>query len=401
MRSLLRYRPLLLLAFLLVSLNLFLAGFLLWGSGSSYPELAELQTPRSFPELTRYLRDLSEKKGAPYAYQVLIRMPSVPGVDMHLLGHTVGDELYKQFGLEGMAYCTSDLRNACSHSVVIGALLEHGPSILKDVSAICRKAPGGSGAYNMCYHGLGHGVLAYTDYELSQAVGLCKRAAESAGNKANEYQECIGGTIMEMTGGVHDAALRIEKSKKYFKKEDPLYPCDADFMPSEVRGFCYTYLTPHLMEAAGGDLAAPKSEDFKIGMTYCDKLTDIGERRACFGGFGKEFPVILSGRDVRGVAALPESALKTMYEWCSLAPTEGGRKDCSFQVLASLYWGGENDFQGSLRYCSAISDQADQKDCFARFVDTARYFRGRDAGYMRNLCAALPDTYDSLCAVTR
>jgi len=401
MRFLLRYRLILFVLATLLVLNISLGGYLLFANADSYPELAELQTPRSFPELTQYFQDLAKEKGAPYAYEVLIRMPSVPGVDMHLVGHIVGDELYKQYGLDGMAYCTPDLRNACSHTVVIGALLEFGPPVLERVAEVCRKAPGGAGAYNMCYHGLGHGVLAYTDYELEQAVPLCKRAGESAGNKANEYQECIGGTIMEMTGGVHDVELRMEKAEKYFKADDPLYPCNADFMPADVRGFCYTYLTPHLMEVAGGDLGAPKPEDFKIGMTYCDVLTDKGERRACFGGFGKEFPVILSSRDVRAVTALPDEAMRTMYEWCALSPAEDGRRDCSFQAVASLYWGGENDFHASVRYCSGIPEEGDQKDCFTRLTDMARYFRGRDGRYMREFCAAYPQPYSASCAATR
>ena len=400
MRPLFRHRILLLSAVFLLALDIVLFS-LFFLAAKGYPELADLKDTRSFPEISRYLRDLAKAKGAPYAYEVLIRMPSVPGVDMHLVGHVVGEELYKQFGLAGMAYCTPDLRNACSHSVVIGALLEHGPGILKDVAAVCRKAPGGGGAYNMCYHGLGHGVLAYTDYELDQAIPLCKRAGESAGNKANEYQECVGGTIMEMTGGVHDPALRAEKAKKFFKQNDPLYPCDADFMPADARSFCYTYLTPHLIEAAGGNLGSPQPEDFRIGMTYCNTLTEKNDRRACFGGFGKEFPVILAARDVRGVTTLSDEKMRMMHAWCALAPADDGRRDCSFQVVASLYWGGENDFPAAVRYCGSVGNEGDKKDCFDRLIDMARYFRGRDSGYMKKFCASLPSSYSSSCAALR
>ena len=401
MRFLSRYRRSLVPLAGLLLLDLFLGFSYFSAPSATYPELAEVKTLQSFPDLSDFFEKLAKEKGAPYAYEVLIRMPSVPGIDMHLVGHTVGEELYRQYGLEGMAYCTPDLRNACSHTIVIGALLEYGPSVLEKVPAICRKAPGGGGAYDMCYHGLGHGVLAYTDYELDQAVPLCERAGDAAGNRSREFGECIGGMIMEMTGGVHDPALRAEKAAKYFKESDPLYPCSADFMPPSARGFCYTYLTPHLIETAGGDLGSPQPEDFRIGMAYCDALTEREERRACFGGFGKEFPVILASRDVRGVTALPESAMRTMHEWCALAPAEDGRRDCSFQSVASLYWGGENDFQASVRYCSVVADEADAKDCFVRLADMARFFRGRDARYMRDFCAAYPETYRSSCAAIR
>jgi hypothetical protein len=101
------------------------------------------------------------------------------------------------------------------------------------------------------------------------------------------------------------------------------------------------------------------------------------------------------------VTSLSDSAMKQMSEWCALAPAEDGRRDCSFQAVASLYWGGENDFHASVRYCSAITDEGDAKDCFGRLAGMARYFRGRDIPYMQRFCAAYPQAYASLCASIR
>jgi len=89
----------------------------------------------SFKELANYFTEIAEAKGAPYALDVLKAAPIPLDTDMHLLAHTVGDILYRQQGLEGIKVCTHDFRNACSHSVVIGAFLEQGEAALPGIAA--------------------------------------------------------------------------------------------------------------------------------------------------------------------------------------------------------------------------------------------------------------------------
>ncbi len=142
-------------------------------TSSSYSELEEINDKDlNFKELNTIFTNIAEAKGAEYAFEVLRRAELAPNTDTHLLAHVVGDILYKDEGIEGMVVCTQDFRNACSHSIVVGHLLENGENALGDIFKACEKAPGGSGAYGMCYHGLGHGVLAYTNYDLEKTVAL-------------------------------------------------------------------------------------------------------------------------------------------------------------------------------------------------------------------------------------
>jgi hypothetical protein len=164
----------------------------------------------NFAPIRAFFVTMAQEKGGVYAFEVLKRAPLPPNTDLHLLGHAVGDELYKQQKFEGMKHCTHDFRNACSHSIVVGALLEKGLAVFDDVNAVCKTAPGGPGAYTMCFHGFGHGVLAYTDYEVPEAVELCKRTGTAEFNFEEESQ-CIGGIVMEMYGGINDPATWEEK----------------------------------------------------------------------------------------------------------------------------------------------------------------------------------------------
>ena len=113
----------------------------------------------------------------------MLKRASVPsGTDMHLLGHVVGDILYAQEGLKGIKTCTHDFRNACSHTIVVGLFSEQGEVALPKIAETCYQAPGGSGAYTMCFHGLGHGVLAYTGYDLTKAAQLCQKTGTTGYN---------------------------------------------------------------------------------------------------------------------------------------------------------------------------------------------------------------------------
>ena len=98
------------------------------GWSNDYSEVQSLQNKEmNFAELSKFFIALAKDKGGGYAYQALayatMHALIPPNIDTHLLGHVVGDELFKQKGLDGMRVCTDDMRNACSHSIVVGGLL--------------------------------------------------------------------------------------------------------------------------------------------------------------------------------------------------------------------------------------------------------------------------------------
>lgn len=365
------------------------------------PELSELSEMRtaSFQNYADYFRRIAEDKGAVYAFDLLRYAPLAEGVDVHLLAHTIGDILYEQEGMQGIYECTQEFRNACSHSVVIGILNEHGEGALDDIAATCRKAPGGAGAYTMCFHGLGHGVLAFNGYKLEKAVAMCEKTGTDA-YRRREYVECMGGASMEMMAGVHDRAVWEKESVNYFKESDPLYPCNAPFMPAEVQPICFVHLTPHLFEAAGMDLGRPDDAFFAEAFSYCDALPkdDLANRSACYGGFGKEFIGITQSKDIRAVGDIEEPALRQMRAWCTLANDEFGEHECNANALASLFWGGENKIDASLGYC-AIAEGEEAGECYRQLAEQIRYYLPEGSERAMR-CDRLPEAYQSRCAAS-
>ena len=368
---------------------------------NEYSEIQKLQTQNlsSLQELDRYFGDLAMEKGGGYAFDVLRAASIPPNIDMHLLAHVVGNILYQQEGLEGIHICTHDFRNACSHSIVIGLFFEEGEAALDMIAEACRNAPGGSGAYTMCFHGLGHGVLAYTEYDLKKAINLCEKTGTPQYYNEEAHQ-CISGSVMEIINGVHDRELWEEQHEKYFKEEDPLYPCSSDFMPDEARPLCYVYLTPHLFNIAGADAGFPTPADFKQAFLYCDKLlvADLRNRDACYGGFGKEFTVLALGRDIRvsKIEQITDEQLNRVYEWCLLANTKEGTAACVVHATNSLYWGGENDRSIAIAFCNVIDDPYYHGSCFMNLIGIVFYYI-QEQDYKREFCEELPFAHRKTC----
>ncbi len=363
-----------------------------------YSEAATIgQGVKSFQELSDRFAALANQKGGVYAYEVLREAPLPPGTDLHLLGHTVGDILYTQKGVAGIADCTQDFRNACSHAVVIGALNDFGPSdsTLKQIDDACKQAPGGSGAYTMCYHGLGHGVFAYFGYDLTKTDAFCKRMGTEAYHD-EQYTQCVGGAIMElMGGGGHDHDQWLAARQKYLTG-DPLAPCDSTLITASAKGYCYIYVTPQLFEAAGAELAQPDPATFPKAFSFCDAIptSKQSERDSCFGGFGKEFIPLAGDRDIRLVASFSDKAYAMAASWCELASPADGKDSCIAQEVESVFWGGENDPAASFRFCADVPFSL-QSACYQRLaIDIKRYLPDTDQA---KWCAKLAPGYENAC----
>ncbi len=394
------------LLFVLLVLDLIL--FLLFKTGDkasspktatngNYPEIGELQGKSyNFDQLKKYFTNLANKKGAAYAYDVLKIAPIPPYIDMHLMGHVVGDVLYKQQGINGIKVCTDDFRNACSHSIVVGLLLEKGEGVLPQIAQVCHQAPGGGGAYTMCYHGLGHGILAYTNYDLAKATSLCAKTSK-AGASGEEAVQCVGGTIMEIiSGGDHDKKTWNMMRPKYLTTTDPFKPCYVSYMPDAARGMCLTYLTPYLFEVAGANLRSPTEKDYANAFKLCGSLNDTSDKDTCFASFGKEFVVLAAQRDIRGVNQMSQDQLKKVYNWCQMAQDHDGIAACIMSAVGSMYWGGENNKAVSISFCSSIPETSYQQSCFGNLIGNVSVFV-KDTAYRQSFCKEVPDSFQKQC----
>ncbi len=365
-------------------------------STPKYTEVSKLSGDEDFQYLKDFFKKLAEDKGGEYAFEVLKLAKIKPNTDLHLLGHYVGEILYKQKGSKGMEYCTHDFRNACSHTIVVGLFQEKGSQALPEIVEACKLAPGGKGAYNMCFHGLGHGVLAFTGYSIEKAVDICS-SLEKQATSGREFPECVGGIIMEIiSGGDHDKKIWESQREKYLETEDPLYPCSSSMIPRAAKERCFSYITPHLFEFDGGNRNNPSNVDFERAFKYC-AVSAISEmdQQACYEGFGKEFVVLARDRDIRKIAEITDSEIEQVYEWCSLAPNSQGIEYCLRSSLINIYWGGENSVDGAIRFCNLI-EKLNDISCFKTLIENVSYYI-TDKNYKKEFCTEIPEKYKESC----
>lgn len=382
-----------LLALLLLALAAF-TGFARPGSFASYTIGRNVQ---SFTQLSQRFVALAKAKGAEHAFDVLRTVELPPNTDLHLLGHVVGDELYKQKGVDGIADCTQEFRNACSHTIVIGMLNEFGDTdtTVEMVRDACKKAPGGKGAYTMCFHGLGHGVFAFYAYDLKKTADFCKKTG-TAVYAEEEYTQCVGGAIMElMGGGGHDREAWLRAREKYLVEKEPLAPCMSPLIEEAAKTFCFMYLTPRLFEFAGAELAQPDPKTFPLAFSFCDAISKASPRlrEACFGGFGKEFIPLVGARDIRTVDRFSNEQYARAAGWCTLSRAKDGQAACVEQAVESVFWGGENDPRASMRFC-AVTPVSLQDACFSRVAENLKRYVPESAEMW---CRQLPEQYRSRC----
>jgi hypothetical protein len=172
-----------------------------------------------------------------------------------------------------------------------------------------------------CRHGLGHGLMIQSGYDLPLASSICARLQTHWDEVA-----CLGGVFME------NATTRFGYRSSWLDDENPLYPCAV--VAVRIRSSCYSRAPYRIIDLNGGV--------FSEAAALC---AGVAQRwaAACFLGFGREVygaqrePArivslcrlararqddCLSGA-ARSLADTGKGGLRRASELCTRAPAEG------------------------------------------------------------------------------
>ena len=94
---------------------------------------------------------------------------------------------------------------------------------------------------------------------------------------------------------------------------------------------------------------------------------------------------------------LNSDEISKVNKWCEEAPNDYGALECKLEVVNSLYWGGENDFEAAVKYCSEI-DEPDRELCFNHFYNLVSFFY-HTPDLNRSICQAVPPKHKSSCEI--
>jgi mono/diheme cytochrome c family protein len=173
--------------------------------------------------------------------------------------------------------------------------------------------------YYQCDHGLGHGLMLYTGYDLPDALDYCHQLVTEFDQVA-----CSGGVFMENQSS--SFGLRT----KWLKKDNLLYPCNSELVQRRDKLYCYLLVTSHILPNVNGD--------WKKTADWCRK-SERGWAEICFQSYGRDVAGN-AGRDPRG-----------MKQLCAQAGS--GEKDCIYGAIRDVMNNNPQDPQGK-GFCEIV-----------------------------------------------
>ncbi|MFM2381601.1 MAG: hypothetical protein RLZZ76_368 [Candidatus Parcubacteria bacterium] len=235
--------------------------------------------------------------GPERAYAEFLNTAPTKDMSTHDQAHAFGEALYEKEGLEGLSFCDSSFEFGCYHSFFGVAVAKEGVGILSEFSGACRAR---FGDYNLpCEHGIGHGVLVYTDYVLEEALALCETVS------VVPTGGCSSGVFMENNFHTMD-----ETVTEHFVRpltDDVYAPCTV--LPERFQPSCYLEQVQWWQNIYANDFA-------HIG-TLCANIKGTTEAvDACFHGVGNY------------VAAHADLVVDAIVKVCATMPTAEAQALC-------------------------------------------------------------------------
>ena len=181
----------------------------------------------------RELEAFINRFGPGGALAVLKQIELASGGDCHNRAHEAGRIAYELFGPAAFVLATHDCQSGGQHGATEALFAERGTAnIAADIAALC-DATENDFFRHQCVHGVGHGLMAWTNYDLPVALGLCDHAQRL------DRPSCYSGVYMEnVVGGLSGA---MGHTTEYLRQGDPIYPCDI--VEARYQPACYFYQT--------------------------------------------------------------------------------------------------------------------------------------------------------------
>ncbi len=238
--------------------------------------------------------------------QRMIGTDTTVATDCHRIAHRMGSAALSRFKDEvapafiaGTAVCASGYYHGIIERAFLGQPKDKLAIVARQLCSDPKITEQRFLAYQ-CIHGLGHGLMIYTGYDLPGSLKTCDEL-----NNGFDRVSCSGGVFMENFNSSYGV------TSKYLRKDDPIYPCND--VAERHKLYCYLLVTANILRLEGGD--QQKTAD------AC-RLSEKAWVKTCFESFG---------RDVSGIAG--KSASKALAS-CRL--TKANESDCLYGVSREI-----------------------------------------------------------------
>jgi hypothetical protein len=341
-------------------------------AGSFEPDDTSLDdcTDSAYTCLEQGFGNISFRQGPKAALRLFderIATDSAVQADCHRIAHSIGSAAFARFDGNvgktfsvGSATCASGYYHGILERAFVGVSTK--AKLAKVARTLCvddniRRR--GFLDYQ-CRHGLGHGLMIQTGYDLPLALSVCSDLGTGW-----DAVTCTSGAFME------NYNTRYGYRSSWLKDDDPLYPCPT--IALEYRESCYLRVAIRVLELNGNDFA-------KTAQT----CAGLAPRWAqfCFRGYG---------RDAVGNSRY---AQKKILALCELAGAAEGQ--CLYGAARTIGDGfGLQGARDAGALCNRAS-RADRSACFSGVGLVLGLLYPTNAA-RRNACAGVAGPYVEPC----
>jgi len=251
--------------------------------------------------------------------------------DCHQEAHRIGRIAYELYGAPTFEQGSAACHSGYYHGAMEAFLAEQGTANLEDdIKELCDIFKSNFGRFE-CLHGVGHGVMAYVNYDLPAALDECDKLGD-----AFSSESCYGGVFMENVVAGQGLGAIPGHSTEWVNREDPHFPCNA-LEGGGRRTQCYLMQTSWMMTLTGFNY--PKVAE------YC-QAAPADMRATCFQSLGRD----IAGNTLRDPAQI--------NQLCAAVPEENGYFEKCITGAVNViidFWGPDLKDQAA-EFCVTVRD---------------------------------------------
>ncbi len=272
----------------------------------------------------------------------------------HLEAHKVGRVTYGVFGSSAFELCSSLCHSGCFHGSIEAFFRDKGTANLQmNLQLLCANEKNGFFTHQ-CLHGVGHGLMAWSDYQLFVALRSCDvldTDAHRASCWSGVFMENVVGALAknEVNSGQKSVNRVTDPNLHYtsFLNDDPQFPCNI--VEEKYRDGCYFLQPTRMLQLFNYDFERVANECLKA---------PVVNQRSCFQSLGREVDGS-SNNDV--IVAIQK---------CQYAPYGDARTNCLIGAVQDTFWDPSGQKE-ALSFCEKLTDNAEVKACYDTIIERA------------------------------
>ncbi len=287
----------------------------------------------------------------------------------HWVAHDAGEIGLELYGDSVFRECSDDCQSGCYHGAIAAYFKERGTADLSaNLQRVC-SAELNDFVRLQCFHGIGHGLLAWANYDLPEALRGCDLLPKNR-------SACWVGVFMENAAAASPAEAVGEPARHVsdYLSGDPLYPCTV--VGEKYRSTCYFMQTTRMARMFSGDLSRVTRACLTAPAEY---------QRSCFESMGRD------------VGTMPLGDPRGAIEKCGFAPQGVHRTACLVGVAEDVFWDPSGQ-DAALGFCAALSEESERLTCYRRIAIRASRIFSQDQKSLASFCTKFEPEYALLCA---